>query len=512
MNHSGIGEINSNGDLFLPSDILSPLSISTDTRIWGMYYPCSSHIEPESQKQVKYDFMISPIPFDHWGRVVRIKVRLKPIENALKRITEIIMNLGGSILLSELSRSAHHYDTATFIITFTDLSDEQVTEYGIGSVPSTKVKANYLQDQLKLKCRDLIYEEKCDEEKKCDKENSEVIRISSYQALAYFYNVAKKKSDRNCSCKEEFGAFEVFTLTCTDQGYLVSEDALFNDILRHINNNDSLTIQPCNVFCELDTNDINIRLVLIPKEEEKNFFHVTASYRSSGSADKNFSKGFINHVVSSFPENYVIWRMSNSIKRLETKYDEGVTRFFIKDSHVKSRLDRKNDLELRIQTNMPDYLAQLHDLRVEVSPLRPARLGNRLESMTYRKEYDVFISFSNKDKVLAEYIYERICAINYNCFLSKKDIISGDEFGDEIKDALRSSTELVLLITENSLKSAWVQRECGAAWALGMKIAPILYNISLKVYKSSFFQHIQACEYEQLDKYLDELQDRYSQK
>lgn len=404
-----------------------------------------------------------------------------------------------------MSRSAHHYDTVTFIVTFTDLSEDEIIEDERDSIP-TKNKAENLRNLLRKNCEDVIYQEKCDELE------HQFVRISSYQALAYFYKVAKNEAKRDCSCKDEFGAFDVFTLKCSNEGYLISEDALFKDILRHINIRTNLTIQPCNVFCELDTNDINTRLVLIPKEEEKNFFHVTASYQSSGAISKNFSKGFIDHIVSAFPENYVIWRMSNSVKRLENKYDEGAVSFFIKDIRIKPSLDRISELEQRILTNRPDYLSQLHDLKIDVKALRPADIGDKSRKFEHPKQYDVFVSFSSKDKEIADNIYNKIQAINFKCFLSGKEIKAGENFADRIQDALRRSNELVLLISENSLKSPWVQRECGAAWALGIQIIPILYNIKRdsKSYKDLFFQHLHSYSYDQLETYLRELQDRYT--
>jgi len=95
-----------------------------------------------------------------------------------------------------------------------------------------------------------------------------------------------------------------------------------------------------------------------------------------------------------------------------------------------------------------------------------------------RKGCDVFLSCSAKDAELAEQIYDAIRVAGGKVFLAKKSIEPGSEFAEEIRNALKESTDVWLLVSPNSVKSAWVISEWGAAWVLKKRIVPILYRIS----------------------------------
>jgi hypothetical protein len=92
------------------------------------------------------------------------------------------------------------------------------------------------------------------------------------------------------------------------------------------------------------------------------------------------------------------------------------------------------------------------------------------------KAFDVFISFSSEDGEEANQLYQSIVAAGGRAFLSMKQISPGHDFSEEIRAALRSSGELWLLVSPNSLKKEWVLTEWGAAWVLKKKIIPILHR------------------------------------
>lgn len=97
-----------------------------------------------------------------------------------------------------------------------------------------------------------------------------------------------------------------------------------------------------------------------------------------------------------------------------------------------------------------------------------------------KKSYDVFLSYSAKDSELAGKIYDEILAAGGKAFLAKKSIEPGSEFAEEIRNALKESSELWLLVSPNSAKSEWVVSEWGAAWVLNKRIIPILYRCTLE--------------------------------
>jgi len=82
------------------------------------------------------------------------------------------------------------------------------------------------------------------------------------------------------------------------------------------------------------------------------------------------------------------------------------------------------------------------------------------------QHYRVFMSYSHRDAGIARSLVERLETAGLKCFLSEKDVSAGDLWEDRIRDAIRESDRVVLLVTPRSKNSAWVAAEAGAAWAL----------------------------------------------
>ncbi len=64
-------------------------------------------------------------------------------------------------------------------------------------------------------------------------------------------------------------------------------------------------------------------------------------------------------------------------------------------------------------------------------------------------------------------------------YMARKELQPGDDFAEEIRNALVGAAQLWMPVTPESLKSEWVISEWGAAWALDKRIVPILFRCSL---------------------------------
>ncbi|HWS86495.1 MAG TPA: toll/interleukin-1 receptor domain-containing protein [Pyrinomonadaceae bacterium] len=91
-------------------------------------------------------------------------------------------------------------------------------------------------------------------------------------------------------------------------------------------------------------------------------------------------------------------------------------------------------------------------------------------------EYDVFLSYAALNRVEANVIYNAVNDAGGKVFLAEKTLQPGEDFAEEIRKSLRSSREVWVLVSANSLSSDWVLTELGAAWVLEKKIVPILYR------------------------------------
>lgn len=77
-------------------------------------------------------------------------------------------------------------------------------------------------------------------------------------------------------------------------------------------------------------------------------------------------------------------------------------------------------------------------------------------------EYDLFLSFSSKDRDAARLLWETLRGLGYRVFLSDEALkaYAGMSFLDKINTALRQSQHFLLLCTPNAVESHWVKLEC----------------------------------------------------
>ncbi len=88
----------------------------------------------------------------------------------------------------------------------------------------------------------------------------------------------------------------------------------------------------------------------------------------------------------------------------------------------------------------------------------------------------IFISYSEKDRGtshLLAYILEN----DGNEVLMDKRIVPGENFNETIKNMITESDAVLLILTENSIKSIWVNQEIG--FAIAMKNILYLFHFPM---------------------------------
>jgi TIR domain len=103
--------------------------------------------------------------------------------------------------------------------------------------------------------------------------------------------------------------------------------------------------------------------------------------------------------------------------------------------------------------------------------------------------HDVFLSYSEKDSSLANEFALELEQRGLSCFFAKRNIDAGANWVDNIREALRSSREIVIVITPESRKSSWVMIEAGAAWVLGKRLTPCLAYVDHSELPSPILMH-----------------------
>jgi hypothetical protein len=79
-----------------------------------------------------------------------------------------------------------------------------------------------------------------------------------------------------------------------------------------------------------------------------------------------------------------------------------------------------------------------------------------------RVREDVFISYSSAQRKLADAMRSFLEEHNVSCWMAPYSIPSGSSYQSEIPAAINNTSAVVLLLSEDSEKSRWVQKEVGA--------------------------------------------------
>ncbi len=93
-----------------------------------------------------------------------------------------------------------------------------------------------------------------------------------------------------------------------------------------------------------------------------------------------------------------------------------------------------------------------------------------IESEGIRKKvkefYSCFISYASQDKAFVTKLYEDLTGAGIRCWLDEKDLKIGDPIVKQISRAIDEHDRVLLVLSEASVKSSWVQREIQNTTAL----------------------------------------------
>jgi uncharacterized protein YjbI with pentapeptide repeats len=77
--------------------------------------------------------------------------------------------------------------------------------------------------------------------------------------------------------------------------------------------------------------------------------------------------------------------------------------------------------------------------------------------------YSCFISYSSKDKDFADRLYADLQNKGVRCWFAPDDMKIGDKFRTRIDESIRIYDKLLLVLSENSVSSQWVEKEVETA-------------------------------------------------
>ncbi len=78
--------------------------------------------------------------------------------------------------------------------------------------------------------------------------------------------------------------------------------------------------------------------------------------------------------------------------------------------------------------------------------------------------YSCFISYSSKDQDFAERLYADLQNNDVRCWFAPEDMKIGDKIRPRIEEAIRIHDKLLLVLSEHSVESTWVEKEIETAF------------------------------------------------
>jgi hypothetical protein len=78
--------------------------------------------------------------------------------------------------------------------------------------------------------------------------------------------------------------------------------------------------------------------------------------------------------------------------------------------------------------------------------------------------YSCFISYSSKDQEFAERLHTDLRSKNVRCWFAPEDLKIGDKLRPSFDEAIRVHDKLMVLLSENSVSSPWVEKEVETAF------------------------------------------------
>lgn len=93
--------------------------------------------------------------------------------------------------------------------------------------------------------------------------------------------------------------------------------------------------------------------------------------------------------------------------------------------------------------------------------------------MTEKRDYDIFLSYSSKDKPWVSEFVATLKGAGVKAWFDASDLAPGERWQEKIQEALRDSEILVVVLSQNSVESPWTFFELGAAVADRKRIIPI---------------------------------------
>jgi len=94
--------------------------------------------------------------------------------------------------------------------------------------------------------------------------------------------------------------------------------------------------------------------------------------------------------------------------------------------------------------------------------------------MAEKRRYDVFLSYAHQDKAWVSEFAAALREGGVTAWFDVHDLLPGERWQEQIQEALRESSTLIVIVGPRNVQSPWIFFELGAAVADNKRIIPVL--------------------------------------
>lgn len=114
-----------------------------------------------------------------------------------------------------------------------------------------------------------------------------------------------------------------------------------------------------------------------------------------------------------------------------------------------------------------EQVTQLLERQVQsqlTAPTQPPAAVTSTAALPFTQFHSCFISYSSKDYAFVERLYDDLVTLWVSCWFAAEDLVIGAKTRQAIDEAIWRQDKLLLVLSQNSIASAWVEVEAEAAF------------------------------------------------
>ena len=176
----------------------------------------------------------------------------------------------------------------------------------------------------------------------------------------------------------------------------------------------------------------------------------------------------------------------------------------------------KDTVKVRDETGLSTFDSKIQAIKETINLEGPKKAKADVYDKYYQmpalqkagKRIELFISYSNRDKIIAGKIAELLGKKGIDVFLAHEDIEVSEEWRAEILKHLNNDDYMISLLTENYAQSTWGNQEAGYMMGKSGKNISIIFD-GVDVKKFAFLESLQGISANQnnievcIDKIID---------